>query len=41
ALRRVLIGIGRDTGGYPRETRFDGVADSEIMTILGLGPESG
>jgi formate--tetrahydrofolate ligase len=36
ALRHVLIGIGRDAGGYPRETRFDTVADSEIMTMLAL-----
>lgn len=36
ALRRMVIGLGGTTGGFPRETGFDITAASEIMAILCL-----
>jgi formate--tetrahydrofolate ligase len=36
ALRRIVIGLGGNTGGVPRETGFDITAASEIMAILCL-----
>jgi len=36
ALRNVLIGVGSVSNNYPRETRFDITAASEIMAILCL-----
>ncbi|MDH5492695.1 MAG: formate--tetrahydrofolate ligase [Myxococcales bacterium] len=41
ALRQVLIGLGGQNGGVPRESRFDITAASEVMAVLALseGPE--
>ncbi len=36
SLRDVVIGLGGQNGGVPRETRFDITAASEVMAILGL-----
>ena len=36
ALRRVIVGLGGTTSGFPRETGFDITAASEIMAILCL-----
>lgn len=36
ALRRVMVGLGGDTMGVPRETNFDITAASEVMAILAL-----
>ena len=36
ALRRIVIGLGGTTSGFPRETGFDITAASEVMAILCL-----
>ncbi|MHA2620485.1 MAG: formate--tetrahydrofolate ligase [bacterium JZ-2024 1] len=36
ALRKIVVGLGGRTFGFPREDRFDITAASEIMAILGL-----
>ena len=36
ALREIVVGLGGRANGYPRETRFDIVAASEIMAVLAL-----
>uniref|UniRef100_A0A7V3NTT7 Formate--tetrahydrofolate ligase n=1 Tax=candidate division WOR-3 bacterium TaxID=2052148 RepID=A0A7V3NTT7_UNCW3 len=36
ALRKIIIGLGGPTNGFPREDGFDITAASEIMAILGL-----
>lgn len=36
SLRNVMVGMGGQQGGIPRETGFDITAASEIMAILGL-----
>lgn len=36
SLRNVMVGMGGQTGGIPRETGFDITAASEIMAILGM-----
>ncbi len=36
ALRRIIVGLGGTTSGFPRETGFDITAASEIMAILCL-----
>jgi len=36
ALRRVIIGLGGNTMGVPRETHYDITAASEVMAILAL-----
>ncbi|NLO08003.1 MAG: formate--tetrahydrofolate ligase, partial [candidate division WS1 bacterium] len=36
ALRKVIIGLGGKSGGWPRETSFDITVASEVMAILAL-----
>ena len=36
ALRKIIVGLGGSTNGFPREDGFDITAASEIMAILGL-----
>lgn len=40
SLRRVIIGLGGNTMGVPRETHFDITAASEVMAILALSKNS-
>jgi formate--tetrahydrofolate ligase len=35
ALRQMLVGLGPHNG-YPRQTRFDSAAESEVMAIVGV-----
>jgi len=39
ALREIVIGLGGKANGYPRATRFDIVAASEIMAIFALATD--
>src|ERR671919_467174 len=39
ALRQTVIGIGGRANGYPRETRFDNTAASEVMAILAVSKD--
>jgi len=39
ALRRVVIGLGGPSNGFPRESRFDITAASEVMAILCLSKD--
>jgi formate--tetrahydrofolate ligase len=36
ALRKIVVGLGGKTSGFPREDRFDITAASEVMAILSL-----
>ena len=39
ALRRMVIGLGRRTDGFPREAGFDITVSSELMAILALASD--
>ncbi len=41
ALRRIVIGLGRRTDGFPREAGFDITVSSELMAILALASDLG
>ena len=36
SLRHILVGLGGELGGVPRETGFDITAASEVMTVMAL-----
>lgn len=36
SLRKIVVGLGGKTFGFPREDRFDITAASEVMAILAL-----
>lgn len=39
ALRHIVIGLGGETGGSPRETGYDITAASELMAVLALATD--